>query len=397
MDYGAAAKRVEELARSFKFAIDPEARIENLSVGQQQRVEILKALYRSADILILDEPTAVLTPQEARELFEILRTLTREGMAVIFISHKLDEVLEISDRVTVLRRGKKIETIPTEGADRGEPRADDGRTRGAAARREAAAQAGSRCSSVEDLEVLDDRGLDPRSRRLVRGARGRDRRDRRRRRQRPDRADRRDHGPAEARRRAAWSVGDRRHRCEREEALRRGARPHPRGPPAPRPRARVQPRRERPPPRLREAARLAHRLAQPAPDDPARATPAPALRRARRRADHARVRALGRQPAEGRARPRGRARPARPARRPADARTRRRGDRVRAPAPRRGARRGPRDPARLVRARGDLLALRPDPGHLRGPDRRRVPADREPGGARVRDDGRRPRTSEAVA
>ena len=112
LDEDAAEERVKQIARSFKFAIDPHARIENISVGQQQRVEILKALYRGAEILILDEPTAVLTPQEAQELFGILRTLTREGMSVIFISHKLHEVLEIADRVTVLRRGKKIETLP---------------------------------------------------------------------------------------------------------------------------------------------------------------------------------------------------------------------------------------------------------------------------------------------
>src|ERR671935_2670083 len=116
LDYGAARKRVAELSRTFNFRIDPEARVERISVGQQQRVEILKALYRSADILILDEPTAVLTPQEAQELFEILRTLVREGMSVIFITHKLNEVLEIADRITVLRRGKKVETIPREGA-----------------------------------------------------------------------------------------------------------------------------------------------------------------------------------------------------------------------------------------------------------------------------------------
>jgi len=85
-------------------------------VGQQQRVEIMKALYRNADVVILDEPTAVLTPQEAAELFEILRTLTREGISVIFITHKLNEVLEIADRITVLRRGKKVETIPRAGA-----------------------------------------------------------------------------------------------------------------------------------------------------------------------------------------------------------------------------------------------------------------------------------------
>src|SRR5919197_1541065 len=115
LDYDAATKRVADMARTFKFAIDPDARVENISVGQQQRVEILKALYRNADILILDEPTAVLTPQEARELFEILNNLRTEGLSIIFISHKLNEVLEIADRVTVLRRGKKIDTVPREG------------------------------------------------------------------------------------------------------------------------------------------------------------------------------------------------------------------------------------------------------------------------------------------
>src|SRR5919108_988541 len=116
LDYDAAKKRVGEMARTFKFAIDPDARVQNITVGQQQRVEILKALYRNADILILDEPTAVLTPQEATDLFEILRTLTREGLSVILISHKLHEVREIADRITVLRRGKRIDTIPAAGA-----------------------------------------------------------------------------------------------------------------------------------------------------------------------------------------------------------------------------------------------------------------------------------------
>src|SRR3954465_14833557 len=104
LDMDAAEKRVRDLAHQFKFHIDPHARIENISVGQQQRVEILKALYRNADILILDEPTAVLTPQEAHELFTILEGLKREGLSIIFISHKLNEVLEIADRITVLRR-----------------------------------------------------------------------------------------------------------------------------------------------------------------------------------------------------------------------------------------------------------------------------------------------------
>ena len=114
LDMAAARRRVEELASTFNFAIDPTARIESISVGQQQRVEILKALYRRADILILDEPTAVLTPQEAIELFGILKSLVREGMSIIFISHKLHEVLDIADRITVLRRGKKIETLPAD-------------------------------------------------------------------------------------------------------------------------------------------------------------------------------------------------------------------------------------------------------------------------------------------
>jgi general nucleoside transport system ATP-binding protein len=116
LDYGAARRQVSELAAGFGFAINPDARIQDISVGQQQRVEILKALYRRADILILDEPTAVLTPQEATELFTILKNLQREGMSIIFISHKLNEVLEIADRITVLRRGRVIDTVPREGA-----------------------------------------------------------------------------------------------------------------------------------------------------------------------------------------------------------------------------------------------------------------------------------------
>ena len=116
LDYREAGRRVQELATSFGFAIDPDARIQDITVGQQQRVEILKALYRRADILILDEPTAVLTPQEAVELFGILEALKSEGKSIIFISHKLNEVLEIADRITVLRRGKRIETLPAAGA-----------------------------------------------------------------------------------------------------------------------------------------------------------------------------------------------------------------------------------------------------------------------------------------
>jgi ABC-type uncharacterized transport system ATPase subunit len=116
LDSDAANARVLTLSRTFKLAVAPNARVEDISVGQQQRVEILKALYRKADILILDEPTAVLTPQEAAELFAILEDLRQEGLSIIFISHKLGEVLKIADRITVLRRGQAVGTVPREGA-----------------------------------------------------------------------------------------------------------------------------------------------------------------------------------------------------------------------------------------------------------------------------------------
>jgi general nucleoside transport system ATP-binding protein len=116
LDRAAAESRVRDLAERFGMKIDPRAMVEDLGVGEQQRVEIMRALYRDADVLILDEPTAVLTAQETQDLFKVLRLLTAESTSVIFISHKLREVLDIADRVTVLRRGKKIDTVPTEGA-----------------------------------------------------------------------------------------------------------------------------------------------------------------------------------------------------------------------------------------------------------------------------------------
>jgi general nucleoside transport system ATP-binding protein len=109
-------RRVAELGERYRIAVDPRARIWQLSIGEQQRVEILKALYREARILILDEPTAVLTPQEADSLFETLRVMAAEGRTIIFISHKLHEVKAVSDRVTVLRDGKTIDTVPTADA-----------------------------------------------------------------------------------------------------------------------------------------------------------------------------------------------------------------------------------------------------------------------------------------
>ncbi len=113
LDVDAARQRVVELAESYAFRVDPRAVVEDLSVGEEQRVEILKALYRGVEILILDEPTAVLTPNETKDLFGNLRKLREAGRTIVFISHKLDEVLEIADRITVLRRGRVVgETRP---------------------------------------------------------------------------------------------------------------------------------------------------------------------------------------------------------------------------------------------------------------------------------------------
>src|SRR5579885_71399 len=106
-------RRVAELGERYRIVVDPRARIWQLSLGEQQRVEILKALYREARILILDEPTAVLTPQEAESLFATLRVMADEGRTIIFISHKLHEVKAVADRVTVLRDGKTIDTVDT--------------------------------------------------------------------------------------------------------------------------------------------------------------------------------------------------------------------------------------------------------------------------------------------
>ena len=110
LDRREARRRIIELGKRFGFEIDPDAKVETLSVGWQQRVEILKALYREARILVLDEPTAVLTPQETVEVFAVLRRLAAEGHSIIFISHKLYEVLEIADRITVIRRGEVVGT-----------------------------------------------------------------------------------------------------------------------------------------------------------------------------------------------------------------------------------------------------------------------------------------------
>jgi simple sugar transport system ATP-binding protein len=113
LDIRKAVDEIRKLSNEFKLTVDPNATVENLSVGQQQRVELLKALYRRAEILILDEPTAVLTPQEVEEFFAILRGMREQGKTIIIITHKLDEVLAISDNVTVMRDGKVVGDVKT--------------------------------------------------------------------------------------------------------------------------------------------------------------------------------------------------------------------------------------------------------------------------------------------
>jgi ABC-type uncharacterized transport system ATPase subunit len=160
LDIQGAEERVSELSERFGLAVNPSARVETISVGQQQRAEILKALYRGAEILILDEPTAVLTPQETQELFEIIEALKAEGKSIVFITHKLNEVLAIADRITVLRRGKAVETVPREGAT------EEGLARLMVGREvllrveKGPASPGKPLLEVRDLRVEDERGLE---------------------------------------------------------------------------------------------------------------------------------------------------------------------------------------------------------------------------------------------
>ena len=245
LDVGEARKRVRELSDRYGLAVDPDALIQDITVAQQQRVEILKALYRGAEILVLDEPTAVLTPQEARELFAIIAELKAQGTSIIFISHKLHEVLEVADRITVLRRGKTIDTVPAKGAT------EESLARMMVGREvllrvdKAAAAPGDALLEVDDLQVFDDRGLEKvrgvsfhvRAREILAHRRGG--------RERPDRADRRAHRPAAAL--PGRIVGRREGRAAQRDRAgdarrRRGA--HPGGPAAPRPRARVLDRGE---------------------------------------------------------------------------------------------------------------------------------------------------------
>lgn len=156
LDPDTAAKKIERISSQYNLAVEPDAYVKDLPVGVQQRVEIIKLLYREADILIFDEPTAVLTPQEADELFIIMRELVKQGKSIIFITHKLREILDVSDRIMVIRRGKIVgETTPQE--------ADQSSLATMMVGREvqldldkAPAKRGDTVLSVTDLTVTDD-------------------------------------------------------------------------------------------------------------------------------------------------------------------------------------------------------------------------------------------------
>ena len=152
-----AAKKIRQISEQYNLQVDPDSYIKDLPVGVQQRVEIIKLLYREADILILDEPTAVLTPQEADELFKIMRSLAERGKSIIFITHKLREVLDISDRITVIRRGKVIgTTLPADADQYKLAEMMVGRAVQLEVEK-APPKVGEPVLNVEDLVVVDDR------------------------------------------------------------------------------------------------------------------------------------------------------------------------------------------------------------------------------------------------
>ena len=159
LDRRAARNRVQELSERYGLDVDPDARVEQLTVGQQQRLEILRALDRGAKILVLDEPTAVLTAQETADLVKVMDGLRRQGTSIVFITHKLHEVLEVAYRVTVLRRGRSVETIDTEGADEAQlARLMVGRDVVLRVDKEPGTP-GEPILAIDDLHVTDDRDL----------------------------------------------------------------------------------------------------------------------------------------------------------------------------------------------------------------------------------------------
>ncbi|MCL5075705.1 MAG: ABC transporter ATP-binding protein [Chloroflexi bacterium] len=159
LDRHAAAGIVTEISQRYQLRVDPLARVQDISIGMQQRVEILKAIYRRADILILDEPTAVLTPQEVRELYEVMNNLKKEGHTIIFITHKLNEALTVADRITVLRDGRVVGTVrPAQTNEKQLARMMVGRDVLLQVEKPAV-QSGPVALKVENLHAVDNRGL----------------------------------------------------------------------------------------------------------------------------------------------------------------------------------------------------------------------------------------------
>ena len=160
LDQKTVADRVRELSHQYGLEVDPEALVGQLSVGEQQRVEIVKALYRDAQILILDEPTAVLTPQEADDLFAIMRELTKRGVSIIFITHKLKEVLAVADRITAMRRGVVVGTTTPAETDEHKLAAMMVGREVILTVEKAVAKPADVVLNVENLTILDDRDVE---------------------------------------------------------------------------------------------------------------------------------------------------------------------------------------------------------------------------------------------
>ncbi|WP_416201851.1 ABC transporter ATP-binding protein [Thermoflexus sp.] len=158
LDLRQAVEEVRALSQRYGLEVDPNALVKDLPVGVQQRVEILKALYRKADILILDEPTAVLTPQETEELFRVMRHLQQQGVSIIFITHKLKEVMAVADRITVLRNGRVVGVLTPQEADEAHLAAMMVGREVMLTVEKSPARPGPEVLRVEDLRVRDDRG-----------------------------------------------------------------------------------------------------------------------------------------------------------------------------------------------------------------------------------------------
>jgi general nucleoside transport system ATP-binding protein len=160
LDINMARQKIRQLSADYGLEVDPDALVEELPVGLQQRVEIVKALYRQANILVLDEPTAVLTPQEAEDLFKVMHQLTSRGVSIIFITHKLKEVLAVADSVTVMRRGQVVDTVNPEGMNEQSLAAMMVGREVLLRVDKAPAQPGKPVVNIEHLTVRDERGVD---------------------------------------------------------------------------------------------------------------------------------------------------------------------------------------------------------------------------------------------